>query len=110
MCFVADEELICRKIKIFWSKEKCIRAEPDATEKAKIKAGKWFEGRIDDFDKDALNHVIQYSENPTDWEALNLLELDEDFPAWELSPYQCGGGNSWANGEHPATKTVVHAF
>ena len=45
----------------------------------------WFIGKIDEYDPLKHEHKINYTDGQS--EDLNLLELDDERPTWELAPF-----------------------
>ena len=45
----------------------------------------WCTGQVGEYDAASHSHTINY--NDGDIELLNMIQLDEERPAWELSPF-----------------------
>ena len=63
-----QSEVVGKVIRVYWAKEK-----------------EWYTGQISEYNSETGNHTIQY--NDGDSEELDLISLEKDRPAWELSPF-----------------------
>ena len=63
-----EHEVVGKIIRVYWAADK-----------------DWFIGEIAKFDPESGNHHIKYDDD--DEESLNLISLEKERPAWELSPF-----------------------
>jgi hypothetical protein len=63
-----EGEMVGKVIRVYWGKEKT-----------------WFTGVVASFDMETKFHTVSYSDG--DDEDIDMLSLDSDRPAWEISPF-----------------------
>ena len=63
-----EGEMVGKVIRVYWGKEKT-----------------WFTGVVASFDMETKSHTVSYSDG--DDEDIDMLTLDSDRPAWEISPF-----------------------
>ena len=74
------------KLKVWWPSSKLASATGLPIDEVD---GKWFEAEVIDYDATTETHKIQYcGQNNSEIEEVNLLQLNKNFPAWELHPYR----------------------